>query len=194
MLFRDTRSDLTKMTKPEDYIDQPQGGTEKTGVKNDTNQSEDLEIKQESLAILAVLGTTKEYLGVDMSLGDVKKLTERDVEKYFNRYQSVMGKKINGGLVDSSLQLVSKVISYLVPVDDIEALCNDLKNDDLVNRELTNIVGFLALKSGRLAALASGLFQVAKHIKFNKNKQEPVNVTKTDKETNQSTEGVDSVY
>ena len=50
----------------------------------------------------------RNILGVDMSLGDVKKLSERDVEKYFNRYQSVMGKKINGGLIDSSLQLVSK--------------------------------------------------------------------------------------
>ena len=181
MLFRDTRSDLTKMTSLEDYIEEPSG------------KSEDLEIKQESLAILAVLGTTKEYTGVDMSLGDVKKLPERDVEKYFNRYQSVMGKKINGGLVDSSLQLVSKVISYLVPVDDIEALCNDLKNDDLVNRELSNFVGLLALKSGRLAALASGIFQVAKHIKFNKNQQfsreEPVNDSVTDQETKQYAEG-----
>ena len=129
-----------------------------------------------------------------MSLGDVKKLSERDVEKYFNRYQSVMGKKINGGLIDSSLQLVSKAISYLVPVDDIEALCNDLKNDDLVNRELSSIVGLLALKSGRLAALASGIFQVAKHIKFNKNQQEPVNISTTGQETKQSTEGVDTVY
>ena len=62
-----------------------------------------------------------------MSLGDVKKLSEKDVEKYYNRYQAVLGKKISGGLVDSSLQLVSKVISYMVPVDDIEALCKDLK-------------------------------------------------------------------
>ena len=187
MLFRDTRSDLTKMTNVEDYIEEktddlPQG------------KDNDLEIKQESLAILAVLGSTKEYMGVDMSLGDVKKLSEKDVEKYFNRYQAVMGKKISGGVVDSSLQLISKIISYLVPVDDIDALCKDLKNDDLVNRELTNIVGLLALKSGRLAALASGLFQVAKHVKFNKNQQFSVNSNTTDQETNQSTEGIDTVY
>ena len=170
------------MSKIEDYIeektDQPQGGSGK--------DDEELEIKQESLAILAALGTTKEYLGVEMSLGDIKKLSEKDVEKYFNRYQAVMGKKINGGLVDSSLQLVSKLISYLVPVDDIESLCDDLKNDDLVNRELTNIVGLLALKAGRLAALASGLFQVGKHVKFNKN-QEISNTSK------HNYEGVDTV-
>ena len=95
-----------------------------------------------------------------------------------------MGKKINGGLVDSSLELVSKLISYLVPVDDIDALCDDLKKDNLVNRELTNFVGLLALKGGRLTALASGIFQVAKHVKFNKNQQfsreEPVNDSTTE--------------
>ena len=175
------------MANIEDYIedDQPQG------------KDNEVEVKQESLAILATLGTTKEYLGVDMSLGDVKKLSVRDVEKYFNRYQAVMGKKISGGVVDSSLQLISKIISYMVPVDDIDALCNDLKNDDLVNRELTNIVGLLALKAGRLAALASGLFQVAKHVKFNKNQQfsreEPVNSNTNDQETKQNYEGVDTV-
>ena len=179
------------MTEVEDYIE------EQPEVK-DNVKSDDIEIKQESLAILASLGTTKEYLGVDMSLGDVKKLSVKDVDKYFNRYQAVLGKKISGGLVDSSLQLVSQVISYMVPVDDIEALCSDLKNDDLVNRELTNIVGLLALKAGRLTALASGLFQVVKHIKFNKNQQVTRtiidNANTTEQSTKQDASGTDTVY
>ena len=157
------------MTEVEDYISEIKDEVKKKdNYNNERREEHEIEIKQESLAILAALGTTKEYLGVDMSLGDIKKLSVKDIEKYFNRYQAVLGKKINGGLVDSSLQLISKVISYMVPVDDIEALCVDLKNDDLVNRELTNIVGLLALKAGRLAALASGLFQVAKHVKIGK--------------------------
>ena len=161
------------MTEVEDYIE------EKTEVKDVVKYNDDIEIKQESLAILASLGTTKEYLGVEMSLGDIKnKLTEKDIEKYYNRYQTVLGKKISGGLVDSSLQLFSHAISYMVPVDDIDALCKDLKNDELVNRELTNLAGLLALKGGRLVALASGLFQVAKHIKINKIQE--VSSTNTD--------------
>ena len=183
------------MTNVEDYIEEEKT-VGKTEVKD--NDDNELEIKQESLAILAALGTTKEYLGVEMSLGDIKKLSEKDVEKYFNRYQAVMGKKINGGLVDSSLQLVSKLISYLVPVDDIEALCSDLKNDDLVNRELTNIVGLLALKAGRLTALASGIFQVAKHVKIGKIQQVTSTNTddsnKTEQTTKQDASGTDTVY
>ena len=66
------------MTSVEDYIEeQPEIKEEgKTGVK----YNDDIEIKQESLAILAALGTTKEYLGVEMSLGDIKKLSDKDVE------------------------------------------------------------------------------------------------------------------
>ena len=183
------------MSSVEDYIEEEKT-VGKTEVKD--NDDNELEIKQESLAILAALGTTKEYLGVDMSLGDIKKLSVKDIEKYYNRYQAVLGKKINGGLVDSSLQLISKVISYMVPVDDIESLCDDLKNDDLVNRELTNIVGLLALKAGRLAALASGLFQVAKHVKFNKIQQVSSTITDdsntTDQATKQNAGGCDTVY
>ena len=182
------------MTEIEDYIEEKTVG--KTEVKD--NDDTEFEIKQESLAILAALGTTKEYLGIDMSLGDIKKLSAKDVDKYYNRYQAVLGKKINGGLVDSSLQLISKVISYMVPVDDIESLCDDLKNDDLVNRELTNIVGLLALKAGRLAALASGLFQVAKHVKIGKIQQvASKNIddsNKTEQDTKQAADGYDTVY
>ena len=147
------------MTSVEDYIEEKQIAEPK---------DDDIEIKQESIAILASLGTTKEYLGDEMSLGDIKKLTAKEVEKYYNRYQTVLGKKISGGLVDSALQLVSQVISYLVDVDDIEALCEDLKNDELVNRELSNFAGLSVLRGGRFVALASGLFQVAKHIRINK--------------------------
>ena len=170
------------MTEVEDYIE------EQSEVKDVVKYNDDIEIKQESLAIIAVLGTTKEYLGVNMSLGDIKRLTEKDVEKYYNRYQAVLGKKINDGLVDSSLQLVSHTISYMVPVDDIDALCKDLKNDELVNRELTNLAGLLALKGGRLVALASGLFQVAKHIKINKIQEVSNTITDDSNKTEQVTE------
>ena len=129
-------------------------------------EEDDLEVKRESLAILASLGTTEEFIGKAMSLGDVKRLSPKQVEKYFNRYKTVMGKKVTGGLVESAISAASVLISYVIPVDDVEALNEDLKNDDLVRRELSNFAGLLVLKGGRLVALASGLFKVAKHVKL----------------------------
>ena len=150
------------MANVEDYIE------EIPEVKEEikTYDEDDLETHRESLAILASLGSTEEFLGKAMSLGDIKRLTPKQVEKYFNRYKTVMGKKVSTGLVESAISAASVLISYVIPVDDVEALNEDLKNDDLVKRELSNFAGLLVLKGGRFVALASGLFKVAKHVKL----------------------------
>ena len=127
----------------------------------------DVEYQKESLVILASLGTTKEYLGVEMSLEKIHKLSDKEVEKYFNRYQKVAGQKMANGLVDSAISTVTKVISCFLPIDDTEELCYDLQNDELVKRELSNIAGLLVVRGGRLVALGSALFQNARHIKLN---------------------------
>ena len=62
------------------------------------------EINRESLAILASLGSTKEYLGEELSLGDIKKFKEADVLKYYNRYQSVLGKQLHKGLIEAFIK------------------------------------------------------------------------------------------
>ena len=128
----------------------------------------DVEYQKESLVILASLGTTKEYLGVEMSLEKIHKLPDKEVEKFFNRYQKVAGQKMANGLVDSAISTATKVISCFLPIDDTEELCYDLQNDELVKRELSNIAGFLVVRGGRLVALGSALFQVVRHIKFNR--------------------------
>ena len=149
-------SDLAEMTFDED---------QKTN-QNFAISVGDVEYQKESLVILASLGTTKEYLGVEMSLEKIHKLSDKEVEKYCNRYQIVAGQKMANGLVDSAVKTATKVISCFLPIDDTEALCSDLQKDELVKRELSNIAGLLVVKGGRLVALGSALFQVARHIKF----------------------------
>ena len=103
-----------------------------------------------------------------MSLEKIHKLPDKEVEKYFNRYQKVAGQKMANGLVDSAISTATKVISCFLPIDDTEELCYDLQNDELVKRELYNIAGLLVVRGGRLVALGSALFQVVRHIKFNR--------------------------
>ena len=88
-----------------------------------------MESKRESLSILASLGTTKEFLGVKMSLGDIKTLQNKDVEKYYLRYQTILGKQLSSSLVDSSVLAVSKAVSMVVSIDDTEQLYQDLQSD-----------------------------------------------------------------
>ena len=159
-------SDLAEMTFDENQKTNP----------NFSISAGDVEYQKESLVILASLGTTKEYLGVEMSLEKIHKLPDKEVEKYFNRYQKVAGQKMANGLVDSAISTATKVISCFLPIDDTEELCYDLQNDELVKRELSNIAGLLVVRGGRLVALGSALFQVVRHIKFNReseNENEP---------------------
>ena len=151
-------SDLAEMTFDEN---------EKTNQKFSISAG-DIDYQKESLVTLASLGTTKEYLGVEMSLEKIHKLPDKEVEKFFNRYQKVAGQKMANGLVDSAISTATKVISCFLPIDDTEELCYDLQNDELVKRELSNIAGLLVVRGGRLVALGSALFQVVRHIKFNR--------------------------
>ena len=151
-------SDLAEMTFDEN---------QKTNQKFSISVG-DVDYQKESLVILASLGTTKEYLGVEMSLEKIHKLPDKEVEKFFNRYQKVAGQKMANGLVDSAISTATKVISCFLPIDDTEELCYDLQNDELVKRELSNIAGLLVVRGGRLVALGSALFQVVRHIKFNR--------------------------
>ena len=151
-------SDLAEMT-----FDENQKTNQKFSIS-----AGDIDYQKESLVILASLGTTKEYLGVEMSLEKIHKLPDKEVEKFFNRYQKVAGQKMANGLVDSAISTATKVISCFLPIDDTEELCYDLQNDELVKRELSNIAGLLVVRGGRLVALGSALFQVVRHIKFNR--------------------------
>ena len=151
-------SDLAEMTFDEN---------QKTN-QNFSISAGDVDYQKESLVILASLGTTKEYLGVEMSLEKIHKLPDKEVEKFFNRYQKVAGQKMANGLVDSAISTATKVISCFLPIDDTEELCYDLQNDELVKRELSNIAGLIVVRGGRLVALGSALFQVVRHIKFNR--------------------------
>ena len=125
----------------------------------------DVEYQKESLVILASLGTTKEYLGVEMSLEKIHKLSDKEVEKYFNRYQKVAGQKMANGLVDSAIRTATKVISCFLPIDDTEALCSDLQKDELVKRELSNIAGLLVVRGGETCCFGKCIISSCKTYK-----------------------------
>ena len=151
------------MSNPTEYLEK---NPENKSVKNSDEKLSETEINRESLAILASLGNTKEYLGEELSLGDIKTLKEVDVLKFYNRYQSVLRKQLHKGLIESFIRTTVKGLSYFLNFDDTEELSKDLQNDELVKRELALISGQLVLRGGRFVALGSGLFHVIKHIDF----------------------------
>ena len=123
-------------------------------TKDSVPAPDDLESKRKSLSILASLGTTKVFLGSEMSLSDIKKLPIKDVAKYYLRYQTILGKQLFSSLVNSAVLAASKAVSMVVSIDDTEKLYQDLKSDEIIKRELSSFAGLLILKRGRFCSIS----------------------------------------
>ena len=64
------------------------------------------------------------------------------------------------------LSFVTKALRLLVRIKDSDALENELKNDYIITKELSELSGRLALRCGRLLAVADAFFITAKHVDF----------------------------
>ena len=62
--------------------------------------------------------------------------------------------------------LVSKGVGMFISIDDVKELQKELKNDYMINQELSNLAGGLALRCGRWLALANAALITTKHIKY----------------------------
>ena len=139
---------------------------ESTGLASLVTPGNDLPAKREKLAILVSTGKAKKAVGVQLTHDQVKRLSDKDVEKYHKRQEAYIGSKTTESLIDSLLMLFSKGLGMVVKVDDIEKLQQDLKNDYIINHELSSLAGGVALRCGRWLALANAALITTKHVQL----------------------------
>jgi len=85
-------------------------------------------------------------------------------EKYYKWYEAYTGSKTTESLMQSFLMLFSKGIGMVIEIDDVEARQEDLYQDYIINSELSSLAGNLALRCGRLLAVANAALITTKHI------------------------------
>ena len=133
----------------------------------------DISTKREKLAILVSTGKAKETIGVQLTHDQVKRLSDKEVEKYNRRQEAYIGSKTTESLIDSFLMLFSKGLGMVVKINDVEKLQQDLKNDYIINPELSSLAGGMALRCERLLALANAALITAKHVQFEAKPEQP---------------------
>ena len=121
----------------------------------------------EQLAILVSTGKCKEAIGVNLTHDQVKRLDDKDVIKHNKRYETYVGAKTTETLIESLLTFSKKALNMLVKIKDVDALQNELKNDYIITKELSELSGGLALRCGRLLAVVNAFLITAKHVDFN---------------------------
>ena len=86
--------------------------------------------------------------------------------KYCKRYESYVGARTTETLIESFLVFSTKALSLVLRIKDTEALQKELKNDYIITKELSDLSGGLALRCGRLLAVANAFLITAKHVDF----------------------------
>ena len=83
---------------------------ESTSAKPLVSLTDDDQIpaQREKLAILVSTGKSKEAIGVQLTHDQVKRLTDKDVQKYSKRCEAYIGNKTIEALIDSFIMLYSK--------------------------------------------------------------------------------------
>ena len=133
----------------------------------------DIAAKREKLAVLVSTGKAKEVIGVQLTHDKVKRLSDKDVEKFSKRQEAYIGSKTTESLIDSFLMFISKGLGMVVKIDDVEKLQQDLKNDYIINHELSSLAGGVALSCGRWLALANAALITTKHVQLEAKEPEP---------------------
>jgi len=126
----------------------------------------DIPTHREQLAILVSTGKCKEAIGVSLTHDQVKRLADKDVIRHYKIYETYVGAKTTETLIDSFLSLSTKALGWVVKIKDVGALQNELKNDYIITKEMSALSGGLALKCGRLLAVANAFLITAKHVDF----------------------------
>ena len=126
----------------------------------------DISALREQLAVLVSTGKCKEAIGVNLTHEQVRRLEDKDVMRHYKRYEAYVGARTTETLIESVLSFSTKALSLAVRLKDTEALQNELENDYIIAKELSNISGSLALRCGRLLAVANAFLITAKHFDF----------------------------
>ena len=117
--------------------------------------------------ILVSTGKCKEAISVNLTHDQVKRMKDKDVIKHNKRYETYVGAKTTKTLIESFLSLTTKALSMVVRLKDVDALQNELKNDYIITKELSELSGGIALRCGRLLAFANAFMITAKHVDLN---------------------------
>ena len=83
-----------------------------------------------------------EMIGVSLTQNQVKRLSERDVEKHFKRYEVSLSSKTCDAMVGTFLQFSCKALAHFLPLDEGKLL-RGLNDNFMVKRELGMITGGL---------------------------------------------------
>ena len=124
------------------------------------------EPKRKRISDIIAGGGSRQYLGRELQLSDIDKMTPQELDKLYCRYEARLPASMTKTLGNSFINL------YVIGVRKYFNVINPpkLEEDPFINHALTSICCELYYKYGMYLAPFTAMLTTAKHINFNKNK------------------------
>ena len=100
----------------------------------------DIPTLRDRLAILVSSGECKEAIGVNLTHEQVRRLEDKDVMRHYKRYEAYVGAKANETMISGFLSFSVKTLGAVVRIKDPDALYNELENNYIIKKELSQCV------------------------------------------------------
>jgi hypothetical protein len=137
----------------------------------------------QTLNILISSGRSKEFLGKNITLKDLDSMTGDQLDAFYKIYELNYADKINSNIINGIVDLYSRAVNRVLPIDDVEKLSQDLKNDYILTSELKNITAGVAAVCGKLMSVFSLGLITFKHLKVQTKPEEICNEELSNEQT-----------
>ena len=114
-------------------------------------------------------GQIKDLYGKIITENELNKLTEHECENIYKICELKTAKKISDSVIDGIVTVVGNLCSKTLPIDDKDKYITDLKNDYIINSELKNVAGNVAMRTGKLMGVLSFIIITAANMNLYRN-------------------------
>ena len=130
------------------------------------------ESKRERLSAIVAGGGSRQYLGRELQLSDIDKMSTEETNKLYCRYEVRLGASMTKTLGNSFISLYVMGVSRYFIVVNPPKIIDDLEEDPFINQALTSVCFelYYMYKYGMYLAPFTAMLTTARHIDFNKNK------------------------
>ena len=131
------------------------------------------EKKRERLSSVVAGGKSKQFLGKELQLSDIDKMTPEQTEKLYAKYEARLGASMTKTLGNSFINLYVMGVSKYFKINDPPKLIKDLEEDPFLDNALNTTCCQLYYKYGMFLAPLTTILTTAKHVEL-KRKEEDI--------------------
>lgn len=149
--------------------------TEKPIIENQVTENNNY--YKNKLRVYVLSGQIKELYGKIISENELNKMSEQDCENIYKICELKVANRISNSVIDGIVTVVGNLVSKALPIQNNDKYVSDLKNDYIINSELKNVAGNIAMRTGKLMGVLSFIIITASNINLYKQTIKEIDIT-----------------